>query len=93
MTTMRILEPSDTLREAVRLAENIKIAFELVEEKSSKQNRKLTYLLRNLSQEIDTLLALLERTMKAGHADGPPEEVECEIVDDDTALSGTDKVM
>ena len=93
MTIQRLLQPSDTLQQAIRLAENIKIASELIEEKSPKQNKKLAYLLQNLGQDIDALLDILDGAMNGTDRDGTAEEVECEIVDDDNDLSGEGKVM
>ena len=93
MTIERLLQPSDTLRQAIRLAENIKIACELVEEKSPKQNKKLAYLLQNLGHDIDALLAVLDGAMNASRQDGAAQDVGCEVVDDDTDLSGEGKVM
>ena len=59
MTRDSIIEPTDTLRDAIHHAENIKIAYELVKEKSPNKNKTLNYLLNNLNIEIDALLALL----------------------------------
>jgi hypothetical protein len=93
MATARIVESSDTLRDTLRLAENIKIAYELVEEKSPKGNKKLNYLLKNLCQEIDFLLATLYGDMKPPNGDSSYEEVDFEVVVDDDTTSEDEKVM
>ena len=93
MTTDRILEPSETLRDAFRLAENIKIAYELVEEKSPKGNKKLSYLLKNLYKEIDSLLTVLYSDTKSPEDDSNYEEVDFEIVVDESTMSGEEKVI
>ena len=93
MTTDKILEPSDTLGDALRLAENIKIAYELVEEKSPKGNKKLNYLLKNLNQEIDVLVRILRNETKNPNGESDCEEVEFEIVADENMMEEEQKVI
>jgi hypothetical protein len=93
MTTDRILEPSETLRDAFRLAENIKIAYELVEEKSPKGNRKFNYLLQNLHQEIDAILTMLSDTMDSSKDGESCEEVDYEVVTDENSVEEEGKVI
>jgi hypothetical protein len=93
MTTDRILEPSDTFADVIRLAENIKIAYELVEEKSPKGNKKLNYLLQNLCKEIDSVLTVLYSVTKSPEDDSNYEEVDFEVVVDESTISGEEKVI
>lgn len=63
------IEPTDTLRDSIRYAENIKIAYDLLKEKTPKENRTQTYLLRNLQLDIDALLQVLYDAMKQASGD------------------------
>ncbi len=93
MTTDQILEPSDALKDAIRLAENIKIAHELVEEKSPKGNKKLNYLHRNLSQEIDSILKALNSATNSPNNAPNYEDVDFEIVVEEAEESKQEKII
>lgn len=95
MKSDRNHEPSDTLGNVLRLAENVKIAFELVEEKSPNGNRKLDYLLKNLSHEIGLMLASLYEATNTTGDKSSYEEVDFEVVvdGDDQDISGEGKVI
>lgn len=92
MKSDHTIEPTDTLRDAIRYAENIKIAYDLIKEKSPADDRTLVYLLRNLHLDIDALLQLLYDAMKQANGDIEYVRVDRESAVDQKAMFDSDKI-
>lgn len=86
------IEPTETLRDAIRYAENIKIAYDLIKEKSPREDRMLAYLLRNLHLDIDALLQLLYDAMKQATGDIEFVRADRDVAVDDKAIFESDKI-